>query len=85
MAKLSSATKARLNKLNDGNTENSEVEEPIIPPSLKRNVPSVCRPSGDKTIDSLTSDVMAEVDLLKPAKTRSNLSKAECKDLDWIL
>jgi hypothetical protein len=86
MAKLTGATRGRLRDLQN-NIEDDEKEDipPIIPPSLKRRRVSVPYDSGDKVVDKLKDDVMAEIDLLKPISNRSNLSKMERQGLNWIL
>ena len=85
MANLSGATTQRNKSLANTQDITHLSREPIIPQSLKRDIPRVCYSSGDKFIDELTSEVMAQVDLLKPPKHKSNLNKLERNGLKWIL
>ena len=55
-----------------------------IPQSLKRDKLLLPVASGDKLIDELSSEVIAEVNALTVPKSRSNLTNFERKGLDLI-
>ena len=59
--------------------------KPVVPPSLRRKRVHIPGDSGDVIVDTIKNEILSRVDLLKPNKTRSNLSKPERDGLNWIL
>ena len=89
MSKLTRSTSRRLkdNLVDDDQTSLylDNVAEPIIPASLKRTKVATPIDCGDKLVDGLKEDIMAEIDLMKPKSCRTNLSGAERRGLKWVL
>ena len=89
MGKLCNATKRRIkvaSNHDEPDSQDADESEQSIPPSLRRDTglsgPTDC---GDKIVNQLAEEVMDAIDLLKPKKQRSNLSKKERNGLKWIL
>ena len=83
MAKLSLATRRRLCAV-EGNQRPETDNHPTLPPSLRREKILAVDPTGDKFIDQLASEVIAEVDQFVPPKVKSNLTKPEQSGIKWV-